>query len=207
MDIILRYFQELSNEQKFQFLQIDEIYNFWNGRINVISRKDIGQLYERHILHSLAIAKFFQFNPGTKILDVGTGGGFPGIPLAIIFPKVNFTLVDSVGKKITVVNEVIKTLNLHNVKARQIRAEEMDEKFDFIISRAVSEFSKLYKWVNNKILHHGLNNFENGIIYLKGGNFENEIFYFKSKIKIFNISEVFSEPYFETKKIIYLPIA
>lgn len=206
MDIILRYFNYLTQHQQNQFLQLGTIYKFWNERINVISRKDIDYLYERHILHSLSIVKFFNFVPGTRILDVGTGGGFPGIPLAIIFPQVKFVLLDSVKKKLNVVNEVIKELNLKNVTTIQVRIERYKDNYDFITGRAITEFPKYVKWVINKVRPDGINTFPNGIIYLKGGNFENEIKSFHDQIIIYNISDFFNEEYFKTKKIIYLPI-
>lgn len=204
MDIINKYFPDITISQKERFSQLQEIYTLWNERINVISRKDIDQLYERHVLHSLAIAHFFTFNSGTRILDVGTGGGFPGIPLAIMFPDVQFTLVDSIGKKITVVTEVAKALDLKNVTALNARAESLKEHFDFVVSRAVTEFPAFEKWVRSLISTQKRNTFDNGIIYLKGGDFEEEIKPFK-KVQVFAIAEKFEEPFFETKKIIYLP--
>lgn len=204
MDILNKYFPELTTSQKDNFSKLQELYTLWNERINVISRKDIDQLYERHVLHSLAIARFFTFNPGTRVLDVGTGGGFPGIPLAIMFPEVQFTLVDSIGKKITVVTEVAKALELKNVTALNVRAENLKENFDFVVSRAVTEFPVFEKWVRKLISTQQKNTFLNGIIYLKGGDFEEEIKGFK-KAQVYAISEKFEEPFFETKKIIYLP--
>jgi 16S rRNA (guanine527-N7)-methyltransferase len=205
MQIILKYFPDLTEKQIYQIQQLQSLYNLWNERINVISRKDIDQLYERHVLHSLSIASFFKFNKGTRILDVGTGGGFPGIPLAILYPEVEFTLTDSIGKKITVVKEVSESLGLNNITAIHARVESLPEKYDFVVSRAVTEFPKFVAWVRTKIEKKKINNFANGIIYIKGGDFESELVKF-SKAKVYSISDKFSEPYFETKKIIYLPI-
>jgi 16S rRNA (guanine527-N7)-methyltransferase len=206
MDIILRYFPNISNLQKQQFSQLSELYSFWNQQINVISRKDIDHLYERHVLHSLSITHFFNFTDNTQILDVGTGGGFPGIPLAIYFPHVNFILVDSIGKKIKVVNEVIKEIKLTNVHAIHTRAELLPGEFDYALSRAVCEFSQFVKMVRNKIKKENINILPNGFIVMKGGDLENEIKPFRQKIKVFNVSEVFKEEFFESKKIIYLPL-
>jgi 16S rRNA (guanine527-N7)-methyltransferase len=206
MDIILKYFPELTEEQIRHFQLLKGLYKEWNDKINVISRKDIDQLYERHILHSLSIAKIIQFKPKTKILDIGTGGGFPGIPLAILFPECNFHLVDSIAKKIKVVQEVSNALNLKNIKAEQIRAEQIKNTYDFIVSRAVTAFPIFYNWVRKKVNQNSFNDLENGILYLKGGDLEEELKKFKSKIKSFEISEIFTESFFETKKIIYLPI-
>ena len=205
MQIIRKYFPDLNAQQADQFMKLQDLYAMWNERINVISRKDIEQLYERHVLHSLSIACFMQFIKGTSILDVGTGGGFPGIPLAILFPEVEFTLADSIGKKITVVKEVSEALGLRNVVAIHSRAEDLKDKYDFVVSRAVTEFPKFVDWVKNCVSKKSKNNLANGIIYIKGGDFESELVKF-SKAKVYNISERFEEPFFETKKIIYLPI-
>jgi 16S rRNA (guanine527-N7)-methyltransferase len=205
MNIILKYFPQLSETQINQIQQLQSLYTYWNERINVISRKDITFLYERHVLHSLAIAMKFPFVPGTKILDVGTGGGFPGIPLAICFPEVQFTLVDSIGKKITVVKEVSSALGLQNVIAIQQRAELLNEKFDFVVSRAVTEFPEFVKWVRNSFLAEHKNNFRNGIIYLKGGELKKELQSYAAKVLVFSIHDFFEEEFFETKKIVYLP--
>ena len=183
-----------------------KFYSDWNQKINVISRKDIDHLYVNHVLHSLAIAKIIQFRKGSNILDVGTGGGFPGIPLAILFPNANFHLVDSIGKKITVVKNIARELQLNNVKAEQARAESLKIKYDFIISRAVSAFPKFVSLVSSKTSRYQKSDLRNGIIYLKGGDFDDEIISFKKRIKIFSISDFFEEDFFETKKIIYLPI-
>ena len=206
MDSLLRYFPNISEQQNSQFSQLENIYRFWNNQINLISRKDIDHLYERHVLHSLSIAKFFEFSPDSNILDVGTGGGFPGIPLAIFFPSVNFTLIDSIGKKIFAVNEIVKSLNLKNVKTICSRVEDLKEKFNFVISRAVTDFPMFIKWTRSKVLPGGPNSFPNGIIYLKGGDFENELKTVKQNVVVYNISEIFSEEFFETKKIIFYPV-
>ncbi len=205
MDIILKYFPSLNIEQIKQFSELNNLYNYWNSKINVISRKDIEHLYTRHILHSLAIAKIINFLPGAKILDIGTGGGFPGIPLAIMFPESSFHLIDSVGKKIKVVKEISKELKLENLTAQHIRAEAFQDKYDFIVSRAVMVFPKFVKLVSNKIAIKNQHDMKNGILYLKGGDFEDEIKQYKKNIKIFQISDFFDEEFFETKKIIYLP--
>ncbi len=206
IDIILKYFPDLNAKQKDQFEKIESLYLEWNAKINVISRKDIDELYIRHVLHSLAIAKLFKFTPGTKILDVGCGGGFPGIPLAILYPEVEFTLVDSIGKKILVVNEVAKALGLNNVKGLHQRAEKLPEKFDFITSRAVTAFPKFVALTRKLISRKQKNGHLNGIIYLKGGDFDEEIESYKKTMEIFPIPELFEESFFETKKVIYLPI-
>ncbi len=199
-ETISRYFT-LTPEQQKLFSMLPALYEEWNNKINVVSRKDIDQLMERHVLHSLAIAKFFEFNPGIEVLDVGTGGGFPGIPLAIMFPEVQFTLVDSIGKKITVVKEVAASLELKNVTAYQARAEQVIGKFDFVVSRAVAPFPEVYGWIRTKIKKGR----GNGLICLKGGDLSEELKPFGSKIKEWKISSVFSEEFFETKKVVYLP--
>jgi 16S rRNA (guanine527-N7)-methyltransferase len=206
MQLILKYFPEISPVQKEQFEKLGVLYKIWNERINVISRKDIVSLYERHVLHSLAIAKFIKFIPGTMVLDVGTGGGFPGIPLAIIFPHVRFHLIDSIGKKITVVNEVISSTGLQNVETAKIRVEDVVEKYDFIISRAVSAFPDFVKMTERKVSEFSKNSLANGIINLKGGDLSNEIASFSGKVLLVEINQFFTEPFFETKKIVYLPI-
>ncbi len=205
MDIklIKKYF-DLNDKQEQQMQKAVDLYIEWNQQINVVSRKDIEQLVERHFLHSLAIAKFIRFKAGTKILDIGTGGGFPGIPLAIIFPDVNFFLSDSIVKKIKVVNEVSKEIGLTNIKAEAIRAEQIKEKFDFVISRAVTAFPKFMTFCNGKFKTKDINAISNGIIYLKGGDFLNELQAYK-KAEVYDISQYFEEEFFETKKIIYLP--
>lgn len=206
MELVKKYFDHLSDEQEQQLMQLDDLYSFWNDQINVISRKDIDKLYLHHVLHSLAIAKFIHFADKTTVLDVGCGGGFPGIPLAIMFPQVQFTLLDSIGKKIKVVNEVAKALHLHNVEGVNMRAEKMDRKFDFITSRAVTAFPSFVNTTRKLISKQSKNQIDNGIIYLKGGVFADEIVRFKDKIRIVPIRTYFAEPFFDTKKIIYLPL-
>jgi len=203
LHIIQKYFPELSPEQVSQFEQLYELYSFWNNQINVISRKDIDLLYERHILHSLGIARVMQFKPGTKVLDVGTGGGFPGIPLAIMFPGSDFTLVDSIGKKIKVVNGVAESLGLKNVNAFQSRAEEVKDKFHFVVSRAVTEFPVFYSWIRNKFLRDNFNELPNGILYLKGGDLQEEFGRYFEKSVFYELKDYFEEEFFETKKVVY----
>jgi 16S rRNA (guanine527-N7)-methyltransferase len=205
MDIILRYFSRLTPEQVSKLNRLFPVYSEWNAKINVISRKDIDQLYERHVLHSLAIAKFIRFTPGSKILDVGTGGGFPGIPLAILFPECQFHLVDSIGKKIKVVNEVVRVLDLKNVRAEQIRAEQLKDKYDFVISRAVTTLPEFVGWVRKNISPVQQNALPNGIIYLKGGNLDAEIRPYRNNAFIQDITEYFEEEFFKTKKLVYIP--
>jgi 16S rRNA (guanine527-N7)-methyltransferase len=204
MNIILKYFPNLTALQKEQFGNLMELYTHWNNQINVISRKDIDLLYERHVLHSLGIAKVTTFAPGSKILDVGTGGGFPGIPLAILFPEVDFFLVDSIGKKIKVVNEVAAGLGLKNVRTAHERAEKINEQFDFIVSRAVTEFPEFYNWIKNKVSKKQINAFENGILYLKGGDLSQELKSFKNRYLLFELKNYFEEEFFETKKVVYM---
>ncbi|OFY84401.1 MAG: 16S rRNA (guanine(527)-N(7))-methyltransferase [Bacteroidetes bacterium RIFCSPLOWO2_12_FULL_35_15] len=206
ISIILKYFPNITKTQQEQFAALQDLFTFWNAQINVISRKDIDLLYERHVLHSLGIAKVIQFNPKTNVMDIGCGGGFPGIPLAIIFPETNFYLVDSIGKKIKVVNEVALALGLKNVKADHIRAEEVKEKFEFIISRAVTEFPVFYRWVQNKISKNQFNSLPNGILYLKGGDLTEEFKDFKKRVVFYDLKDYFSEEFFETKKVVYLPM-
>ena len=204
--VIKKYFPNISEKQAAQFEQLQSLYEEWNAQINVISRKDIEFLYERHILHSLGIAKVMDFKPNTTIMDVGCGGGFPGIPLAILFPQCAFLLVDSIGKKIKVVNEIAAALGLQNVKAEHKRAEEVNGKFEFIVSRAVTEFPVFYRWVQNKISKKQFNNLPNGILYLKGGDLSEELETFKKRVVIYNLKDYFAEEFFETKKVVYLPV-
>jgi 16S rRNA (guanine527-N7)-methyltransferase len=206
LELIRKYFPQLTDRQYEQFAQLEPLYQDWNSKINLISRKDIDQLYEKHVLHSLGIARVVQFKPETTLLDVGTGGGFPGIPLAILFPECHFHLVDSIGKKVKVVQEVAQALQLTNVKAEQVRAETIqDDTYDFIISRAVTELKEFYGWVRNKINKPYQNSLRNGILYLKGGDLTEELKGVKFKYKIYNLSDYFEEPFFETKKIVYVP--
>ena len=205
-DIIFRYFPDLSTLQKEQFNKLDELYRLWNSQINVISRKDIDSLYLHHILHSLAIAKVISFLPGEKILDVGTGGGFPGIPLAILFPETSFHLVDSIGKKIKVVKEVSTAIDLQNLQATHARAEQIDEKFDFVVSRAVTQLKDFYPWIKGKFSKDSKNILKNGVLYLKGGDLEQEIKDAHLKnVQQIPIASMFKEDFFETKYVIYFP--
>lgn len=203
--LICSYFQGLSPLQIAQFSKLEELYSDWNSKINVISRKDMEHFYIHHVLHSLGIAKVMEFSPGTKVLDIGTGGGFPGIPLAILFPDTHFHLVDSIGKKITVVKDVVKHLNLSNVEGQQARAEELVRKYDFIISRAVTRMANFYPWVKNKIRKEEFNEFQNGILYLKGGDVDEEMEELNKSYVVYHLDDYFLEDYFETKKVIYLP--
>lgn len=203
ISIIEKYFPNLSSIQIEQFTQLYEVYKHWNEQINVISRKDIDLLYERHVLHSLGIAKVMSFKPGTKVMDVGTGGGFPGIPLAIMFPETDFLLVDSIGKKIKVVNEVATALNIYNVTGIQQRAEEVKGKFHFIVSRAVTEFPVFYNWVKNKFEKENFNDLPNGILYLKGGDLKEEFGKLYDKAGFYELKDYFNEEFFDTKKVVY----
>jgi 16S rRNA (guanine527-N7)-methyltransferase len=205
-DIIFHYFPDLTVLQKSQIEKLQALYEEWNEKINVISRKDIGNLYVNHVLHSLGIAKVTSFKPGAKILDVGTGGGFPGIPLAILFPEAQFHLVDSIGKKITVVQNVAEALGLKNVKAEQIRAEQIKGEYDFIVSRAVTRLKEFYGWVHNKIKKESVHPLYNGILYLKGGDLDEEMAEMKKPHQIFDLSDYFKEEFFETKKVVYVPL-
>jgi 16S rRNA (guanine527-N7)-methyltransferase len=202
--IIEKYFPRLTDKQKQQFAQLGELYATWNAQINVISRADIDNLYEKHILHSLAIAKVVDFKDFTEILDVGTGGGFPGIPLAILYPNCQFLLVDSIGKKIKVVNEVATALGLENIKAEQMRAELVEGEFDFVVSRAVTRLLPFYGWVKGKININNYNKYKNGILCLKGGDLKEELKELGKKGRIFEISEYFEEEFFETKMVVHI---
>jgi len=204
MELILKYFPELSDEQIQHFKQLEDLYKDWNLKINVVSRKDIDELYLRHVLHALAIAKVIQFKPGSEIMDVGTGGGFPGIPLAILFPEVHFHLVDSIGKKIKVVDEVVSGLGLTNVKTYHSRVEDIDKQFDFIVSRAVAVMPTFVHWVKGKIKKQSNHDLRNGILYLKGGDLSEELAPYQT-VQLFDIQDFFEEDFFETKKVVYLP--
>lgn len=206
MDTVLKYFPQLTERQREQLAALLPLYREWNAQINVISRKDMDCFYEHHVLHSLAIAKVIQFSPMTEVLDVGTGGGFPGVPLAIMFPECRFTLIDSIGKKIKVVQDVIERLGLQNAKARQIRAEQLDGEYDFVVSRAVTTLPEFVPWVKKKISKSQYNKLPNGILYLKGGDLTNELFTFRHKVRTWDISDFFDEEFFLTKKVIHLPL-
>ena len=206
MDKIVKYFPDLTERQREQLAALLPLYEEWNAQINVISRKDMDHFYEHHVLHSLAIAKAVRFKPMAEVLDVGTGGGFPGVPLAIMFPDARFTLIDSIGKKIKVVSDVIDRLGLANTKALQIRAEQLDGEFDFVVSRAVTSLPEFVPWVKGKISKTQYHTLHNGILYLKGGDLDAELAPFRKKVRTWNISDWFDEEYFETKKVIYLPL-
>lgn len=205
MEEILKQFPNLTDNQIQQFEKLQLLYEDWNSKINVISRKDIDELYTRHVLHSLGIAKILEFKSGSKIMDVGTGGGFPGIPLAILFPEVNFYLIDVIAKKIKVVNEVASALGLKNLKAEQKRAELVNDDFDFIVSRAVTNMPDFVKWVNGKVKRNSNHELANGILYLKGGDLSEELKDFP-KAQEYNLSDFFSDEFFETKKVVHLPL-
>lgn len=205
MDIILKYFPEISDVQKQQFEALQGLYEDWNSKINVISRKDIQSLYLKHVLHSLSIAKVIEFLPNAKILDVGTGGGFPGIPLSILFPKTKFHLVDSIQKKIKVVAAVAHALKLENITSEHLRAEAVQGQFDFVVSRAVTTMPSFVKWVNKKVRKEQLHELSNGILYLKGGDLTEELSSFK-KTSIYDLNDFFEEDFFETKKVVHLPL-
>lgn len=200
--LLLKYFPDLTEKQLEQFDKLEDLYNEWNEKINVISRKDMESLYEKHILHSLAIAKVMEFAPGTKVLDIGTGGGFPGIPLAILFPEAEFTLIDSIGKKISVVNAVAEGVELKNITAIHGRAEQLKEKFHFVVSRAVTQMPEFLKWLKGKFEKEQFNPKHNGILYLKGGDLAEELAGIKAEI--FNLKNYFDEEFFETKKVVYV---
>ncbi|QKJ30538.1 16S rRNA (guanine(527)-N(7))-methyltransferase RsmG [Mucilaginibacter mali] len=203
-DLIKKYFPNLSGQQIEQYDRLPELYEYWNNQINVVSRKDIDLLPERHVLHSLGVAKVMQFLPGEQVMDVGTGGGFPGIPLAIMFPETSFHLVDSIGKKIKVVQEVAKAIGLQNLKASHSRAEDISGKFDFVVSRAVTQLKDFYPWVRGKFNKESKNTLPNGILYLKGGDLEQEIKESGLKVQQYYLKDHFSEEFFDTKQVIYV---
>lgn len=203
---IAKYFPNLTGVQRKQFDALSGLYSEWNEKINVISRKDIENLYTNHVLHSLGVAKVCTFLPGAEILDVGTGGGFPGIPLAILFPETAFHLVDSIGKKITVVKEVSKAIGLVNVTAEQARAEQLKHRYDFIVSRAVTQMKEFYGWVHNKVKAQSQHTLENGILYLKGGDLDGELNQLKRPYKLYDLTDYFEEEFFQTKKVVYIPM-
>lgn len=205
-EIIFKYFPQVSTRQQYQFQQLSDLYKDWNDKINVISRKDIDNLYTNHVLHSLGIAKVISFNRGAHILDVGTGGGFPGIPLAILFPETEFHLIDSIGKKITVVNAVAKSIGLSNVIGEQVRAEKLKGEYDFIVSRAVTRLKEFYSWVHNKAKRKSEHQLDNGILYLKGGDLDQELTELKKPYSIYELSDFFKEDFFITKKVVYVPL-
>ncbi|MEL7148390.1 MAG: 16S rRNA (guanine(527)-N(7))-methyltransferase RsmG [Bacteroidota bacterium] len=203
--LLSKYFPDLSPTQVDQIEQLGPLYKSWNERINVVSRKDIQELYIRHVLHSLGIARYVQFNLGAAVMDVGTGGGFPGIPLAILFPETEFLLVDSIGKKIKVVNGVAESVGLKNVTAIQERAENIDQKFDFIVSRAVTRIGPFYQWIKKKFKKESTHDCKNGIFYLKGGDLKEELQASRLRYKLHDLDQEFEEPFFETKKVLYVP--
>jgi 16S rRNA (guanine527-N7)-methyltransferase len=205
-NIIFQYFPDLTDQQKNQFSKLYVLYKEWNDKINVISRKDVDNLYVNHVLHSLGIAKVIAFKPHASILDVGTGGGFPGIPLAILFPQTQFHLVDSIGKKITVVKNVAEGLGLKNVRAEQIRAEQIKGQYDFIVSRAVTRLKEFYGWIHNKVKEKSIHEMDNGILYLKGGDLDEELGELKRLHQVFDLPQYFKEEFFETKKVVFVPL-
>ena len=204
--IIFNYFPQLTEKQKNQFEQLGPLYREWNEKINLVSRKDVENLYVNHILHSLGIARVNSFKPKADVLDAGTGGGFPGIPLAILFPETNFHLVDSIGKKINVVKNVAEALGLKNVKAEQVRAEEVSHEYDFIVSRAVTRMEEFYDWVKNKSKRDSMHSLDNGILYLKGGEVDEELAGLKKPYAVYSLSDYFKEEFFETKKVVFIPL-
>jgi 16S rRNA (guanine527-N7)-methyltransferase len=206
VNTIYQYFPDLSEQQKNQVDKLYALYKEWNDKINVISRKDVENLYINHVLHSLGIAKVISFKLGASVLDVGTGGGFPGIPLAILFPETQFHLVDSIGKKITVVKNVAEALGLKNVKAEQIRAEQIKGQYDFIVSSAVTRMKVFYGWINNKVKQKSIHEMDNGILYLKGGDLDEELAELKTIYQIFELPQYFKEEFFETKKVVFIPL-
>lgn len=205
MDLILKYFPNLTEDQIAKFTKLEALYQDWNLKINVVSRKDIDELYLRHVLHSLGIAKIIQFKDGSRLMDVGTGGGFPGIPLAIMFPECSFHLVDSIGKKLKVVDEVVEGLGLTNVKTSHSRVEEINDTYDFIVSRAVAAMPTFVHWVKRKIAKQQNHELKNGILYLKGGDLTEELQDYKTAT-IYNLTDYFKEDFFDTKKVVHLPM-
>jgi len=206
-DIIFNYFPDLTSRQQEQIRALAALYKAWNDQINVISRKDMDNFYTNHVLHSLGIAKVINFKPKAEVLDVGTGGGFPGIPLAILFPDTRFHLVDSIGKKIKVVNEVVNALKLTNVEAEKTRAEEIKgRQYDFIVSRAVTRMKEFHQWVKNKVKKESTHSLDNGILYLKGGDLEEEMAELGKPYSMYELSEFFKEEFFETKKVVFVPL-
>lgn len=205
MDLILKYFPDLTESLIEKLTKLGPLYADWNDKINVISRKDMEHFYEKHVLHSLGIAKVIQFEPGTKVLDIGTGGGFPGIPLAIMFPETHFHLIDSTGKKINVVKDVAKQLKLSNVEAQQVRAEDLVRKYDFILSRAVTRFANILPWVKNKFKKEDFNELQNGLLLLKGGDVDEEMEERELSYVTYHLDDYFKEEFFKTKKVVYVP--
>lgn len=206
VEIIYKYFPSLSDKQKSQFAALFSLYQEWNDKINVVSRKDIDNLYINHVLHSLGIAKVMEFQGEADVLDVGTGGGFPGIPLAVLFPETRFHLVDSIGKKITVVQAVAKELDLKNVRAEQVRAEQLNGQYDFIVSRAVTRIKEFHSWVAKKAKKKSIHSLPNGILYLKGGDLVEELSELRKDYQLFNLSDYFAEDFFDTKKVLYVAL-
>jgi len=206
MELILKYFPHLTETQKSQFEALYNLYVDWNSKINVISRKDIENLYEHHVLHSLAIAEIIHFQSGSKVLDVGTGGGFPGIPLAILFPEVSFVLIDSIGKKIKVGSAVAEAIGLKNIKLKHLRVQEEKDKYDFVVSRAVMPLNDLVKLVKKNVAPKQINAIPNGLICLKGGELQHEILPYKNLAELYEVSNIFSEEFFKTKKAVYVPL-
>jgi 16S rRNA (guanine527-N7)-methyltransferase len=205
LELIKKYFPSITPDQESKFGELQDLYRFWNDQINVISRLDVDNLYERHVLHSLGIAKIVNFKSGTEILDVGTGGGFPGIPLAILYPESSFHLIDSIGKKIKVVTEIAASLKLENVKAQQIRAEQLNTDYEFIVSRAVTQLPVFFNWIKGKISKNNFHEKKNGLLCLKGGDLHDELVAFGRKNKVFHLSDYFEEDFFDTKKVVYVP--
>ncbi|MFM8741023.1 MAG: 16S rRNA (guanine(527)-N(7))-methyltransferase RsmG [Cytophagales bacterium] len=204
--IIQKYFPSITDQQQKQFAMLGDLYREWNEKINVISRKDVDNLYVNHVLHSLGIAKVIEFRAGASILDVGTGGGFPGIPLAIMFPETKFHLVDSIGKKITVVKAVAEGVGITNITAEQIRAEQLKTRYDFVVSRAVTRMKEFYGWIYKNIRPDSLHPLDNGILYLKGGDLDEEMNELKKRYSTYDLTDYFEEEFFQTKKVVYVPV-